>query len=136
MKPVFVDTSGLIAIGNTRDAFHQSATELLRDLVAEKRRFITTNAVVIEFANAFSRAESKRLAIRVLDLLEKSDSWKVLIVDALLMKKSVERFKQMHDKNWSLVDCISMIVATDEGSTEVFTNDHHFEQAGFKILLK
>ncbi len=29
MTPVFVDTSALIAIGNTRDAFHQTATAFL-----------------------------------------------------------------------------------------------------------
>jgi predicted nucleic acid-binding protein len=40
------------------------------------------------------------------------------------------------DKWWSLTDCISFIVMQQEGLTEALTTDHHFEQAGFKILLK
>ena len=42
----------------------------------------------------------------------------------------------MKDKEWGLVDCTSIIVARDMGITEIFTTDHHFEQAGFTILLK
>ena len=52
------------------------------------------------------------------------------------MKKGISRFKQMSDKDWSVVDCISMIMAEESDITEIFTNDHHFEQAGFTILLK
>ena len=73
MKPIFVGTSALIAIGNTRDAFHQTAATLLKDMVIAQNNFVTTNAVILEFANAFSRAEHKRLAIRVLDLIEENN---------------------------------------------------------------
>jgi hypothetical protein len=39
------------------------------------------------------------------------------------------------DKTWGLVDCASFVVMQDEGITEAFTNDRHFEQAGFTTLL-
>lgn len=42
----------------------------------------------------------------------------------------------MSDKDWGLVDCTSIIVAKNLGISEIFTTDHHFEQAGFQILLK
>jgi len=35
------------------------------------------------------------------------------------------------DKEWSLVDCSSMVVMARRGIAEAFTSDHHFEQAGF-----
>jgi predicted nucleic acid-binding protein len=35
-----------------------------------------------------------------------------------------------------LTDCISFVVMEDEELTEALTGDHHFEQAGFTILLK
>jgi predicted nucleic acid-binding protein len=40
------------------------------------------------------------------------------------------------DKSYSLVDCISMHTMRQIGLTEVLTNDHHFTQEGFIILIK
>jgi len=42
----------------------------------------------------------------------------------------------MTDKEWSLIDCISIIIAEEFRITDIFSNDHHFEQAGFNILMK
>jgi predicted nucleic acid-binding protein len=36
----------------------------------------------------------------------------------------------------SLTDCISFVVMMDLGITDALTADHHFEQAGFRALLK
>lgn len=40
------------------------------------------------------------------------------------------------DKDWSLTDCISFVVMEQHGISEALTADHHFEQAGFTVLLK
>lgn len=32
-------------------------------------------------------------------------------------------------------DCISFVVMQDHGLSEALTADHHFDQAGFKVLL-
>ena len=39
------------------------------------------------------------------------------------------------DKGYSLVDCISMGTMKKLGIRQVLTNDHHFEQEGFAILI-
>ena len=39
------------------------------------------------------------------------------------------------DKEYSLVDCVSMQVMRREGLTEALTNDHHFVQEGFHIAF-
>jgi predicted nucleic acid-binding protein len=41
-----------------------------------------------------------------------------------------------HDKAWSLTDCTSFVVMRQHRLTEALTTDHHFEQAGFKMLLR
>jgi predicted nucleic acid-binding protein len=39
------------------------------------------------------------------------------------------------DKDWSLTDCLSVIVMERRPLTEALTTDHHFEQAGMKALM-
>ena len=56
MKPVFVDTSALIALGNSRDKYHNQSKKVFKELVISKREFFTTNAVILELTNAFSGA--------------------------------------------------------------------------------
>jgi hypothetical protein len=136
MNSIFVDTSALIAIGNARDQYHNQAKTILKELILTKRQFITTNAVILELTNAFSAVRYKPLAIRLIELVKTSEDWQIITIDELLMDKGIEKFKQVTDKDWGLVDCISMIIAKDLGITEIFTNDHHFEQAGFINLLK
>jgi predicted nucleic acid-binding protein len=45
-------------------------------------------------------------------------------------------YEQRSDKAYSLVDCISMTTMRRHGISEVLTNDHHFTQEGFKVVLK
>jgi len=45
-------------------------------------------------------------------------------------------FKQRKDKEWGLVDCLSFIVMQNRGITDALTADTHFQQAGFRALLK
>jgi predicted nucleic acid-binding protein len=35
-----------------------------------------------------------------------------------------------------LTDGISFVIMQERGITEALTSDHHFEQAGFMVLLK
>ena len=39
------------------------------------------------------------------------------------------------DKGYSLTDCISMETMRREGLAEALTDDHHFEQEGFRTLF-
>jgi predicted nucleic acid-binding protein len=45
-------------------------------------------------------------------------------------------FAARPDKEWSLTDCISFVALNERGIIDALTNDHHFEQADFRILLK
>ncbi len=136
MKPVFVDTSALIALGNQRDLFHVKAHEVKSVYVEAKRKFITTSLVVVEFCNTFSGFRFRKTAVEMVESIYQSDKWIYIDVDKELMDSGFERYKKMKDKEWGLVDCISIVVAEDFGLTEIFTNDSHFEQASFQILLK
>jgi uncharacterized protein len=136
MTPVFVDTSALIAIGNRNDSFHSKAIEINNQLKKENRPFVTTNAILFEFGNTFSCGSSREVAIRMIETIEQSKKWNLITTDEIAIKKGLELFKKANDKEWGLVDCISIYLAKEIGITEIFSTDHHFEQAGLSILLK
>ena len=52
-----------------------------------------------------------------------------------LFDAGVALYHSRTDKDWSLTDCISFVVMSQHGITGALTGDHHFEQAGFKVLL-
>ena len=136
MKLIFVDTSALIAIGNKRDSFHVQAIKIRNELKHDNTHFIITNAVLLEFGNAFSSTFLKPVAIKFIEAIKQSSKWNCIMIEDDLMEKGFELYKKVHDKDWGLVDCMSIIVAKNMNITEVFTTDHHFEQAEFNILLK
>jgi len=136
IKPVFFDTSALIATGNKHDAFHLDALRIRNDLKRRERYFVTTSAILYEFGSAFSATGLRPTAIKMIEAIRQSKKWKCIQIDNELFNKGFELYKQVKDKEWGLVDCTSIIVARDMGIMEVFTADHHFEQAGFTILLK
>jgi predicted nucleic acid-binding protein len=35
-----------------------------------------------------------------------------------------------------MIDCMSIVVMQDQGLKEALTNDKHFQQAGFRALLR
>jgi len=61
---------------------------------------------------------------------------KIFEAEKQLFEAGFALFRDRPDKEWSLTDCISFVVMKQEGLTEALTRDHHFEQAGFKSLLK
>ena len=50
--------------------------------------------------------------------------------------KGLEFYANRLDKEYSLTDCVSMNVMKSEDVSQVLSNDHHFEQEGFQILIK
>jgi hypothetical protein len=56
-------------------------------------------------------------------------------VDTPLLKKGIALYRSRLDKEWSLTDCISMVVMQEQGLSEAVTADHHFAQAGYRASL-
>jgi uncharacterized protein len=136
MTRVFVDTAALVALGNRQDQWHPQAVKVSRQLTLSGCRFVTTDAVLLEVGNTFSRAAYKSVALRLIEVARRSPRWECLEVDRDLFDRGLTLFRKMSDKDWSLTDSISVVVASDHGIHQVFTTDHHFTQAGLQILLR
>jgi predicted nucleic acid-binding protein len=53
-----------------------------------------------------------------------------------LFYRAFDLFRERKDKSWGLIDCISFVVMKEHAVEEALTNDQHFEQAGYKALMR
>jgi len=132
-KPIFVDTSYFLALLNSHDEFHQRAT-IAADQVDAK--LITTDAVLTEIGNALAKSQWRELAVDTLNDLRDDEDVEILSISSEVFSKALNFYSSRMDKEWGLTDCISFVVMEDRKLTDALTTDHHFEQAGFKSLLR
>ena len=134
-EPVLVDTWAIIALSNNRDAMHQRVTEISQQLTDEGRPLVTTDWILAEFLGFAARPPNHEAAVRVVDRLRQSAWIEVVPATREQWEEGFQLYGERLDKSWSLVDCISIWLCQRLGINEVFTADHHFEQAGLKILV-
>lgn len=132
-KPLFIDTSYILALVNTRDEFHLQAKNVA-DQVDDK--LITTEAVLTEVGNALAKPQWREIAVETLEDMRSDDDVEILSVDSELFSKALKFYSSRIDKEWGLTDCISFVVMKDRKLKDALTSDHHFEQAGFQALLR
>lgn len=132
-SPTFVDTHFVVALTNERDAHHRAALALADEF--EGQPLLTTTAVLLEISNALARG-GKRRAIQVLDELMTSEELTVVQLTEQLFDRAYGLYREHRDKDWGLVDCVSFVVMQEDQISDALTNDRHFEQAGFKPLLR
>jgi uncharacterized protein len=136
MNEVFLDTSFAIALSSVTDQNHLQAVKLANQIEINKTRLVTTQAILLEIGNALSKQRYRAAAIQLLESLETDSSIEVVLLINSLYRSAFNLFKQRKDKEWGLVDCISFIVMQNRGITDALTADIHFQQAGFRALLR
>jgi predicted nucleic acid-binding protein len=133
MNPVFLDTVGLIAVWDKTDQWHAGAKAAYEVLLAEARPLMTTHLVLCECGNAAARRPYRADVKTLRDFL---------IQENLLIEPTPEEI----DQAWAayergeagqagIVDHVSFAVMRRLGLTEAFTNDKHFQAAGFAVLF-
>ncbi len=100
-------------------------------------RLVTTDSVLTELANFFAEygeVMRRKVALAIRSVLsdEEVEVWsesRQTFLDGLML------YESRSDKAYSLTDCIAMNVMRKRGITDVLTNDTHFTQEGFHVLL-
>ena len=136
MRTVFADTHYWLAVTNPRDAWAETARTVRAQL--GRVRLVTTDGVLTELLAAVCRAgpvARRRTALAVGAILTDPDV-RVIPPSRESFLLALERYERREDKSYSLTDCRSMNVIDAEGIVEVLTNDHHFEQEGYAILMR
>lgn len=128
----FADTSYFLALLNTRDAYHDSALGYALD---PDLRLTVSEFVFLELGNAMALSVGRGRFLGVLNYLRTHTNVAIVPLSSELFQKGEKLFADRHDKEWSLTDCISFVVMKEKKLTDALTSDHHFAQAGFKVLL-
>ena len=118
---------------NATDELHALAIELLATY--RLTELWTTEAVLIELGNGLASA-NRGDAARFIESAYEDPSMHVVSSDSELVQRALRLYSQRSDKQWGMTDCISFIVMGDYQITDALTADHHFEQAGFNLLMK
>jgi uncharacterized protein len=133
MKAVFGDTVYFLALVNPADQLHRRALAMNRE---HPMPLVTTEWVLTEVGDALSQPPHRTRFSRLLELLRRQADVEVVPASSALFQRGCALHAQRPDKEWSLTDCISFLVMEERELTEALTSDHHFEQAGFSVLLK
>jgi uncharacterized protein len=133
MRRAFADTFYFLALLDSREERHPEAAEASRD---PELRLVTTEWVLTEFGDAYCHPKDRADFVALCRSLINHPRVRIVAADTRLFQCGVDLYAQRLDKEWSLTDCLSFVVMTEEGITQALTGDKHFEQAGFTALLK
>ncbi len=133
MKAVFADTSFYLALLNDNDQYNAIARNVSALVTG---RMMTTAWVLTEVADALSKPGHREIAAQFLSILRSDNRVLIEPADDDLFEQGLQLYTVRKDKHWSLTDCISFIVMDRYNLKDALSADHHFEQAGFVILMK
>jgi predicted nucleic acid-binding protein len=132
---VFADSVYWIAQINPEDQWHQEA------VAAKKRRpdadLVTTEDVLVEVLTYFGGRgpDVRQTAARVTRAILEDPAVEVIPHTSDTFMEGLELYEARLDKSYSMVDCMSMQVMRKRDLNDVLTNDQHFSQEGFTVLL-
>jgi predicted nucleic acid-binding protein len=133
MIPVFADTSYYIALFYQGDSGHDAAFRFSREDV---RPVLLTDFILVELANSLCRGGGRQLFVDLVGNLRSDPSVTIIPASRALLDAGLRLYAQRKDKDWSLTDCTSFVAMRQHRLTDALTADHHFEQAGFNVLLR
>lgn len=133
---LFLDTAFAIALANTSDLLHERALDLADQLETTGTRLITTHAVVLEIGNALASLRYRAAGILLLTAMAADPKVEIVALSTELYDQAFQLYAQRPDKEWSLTDCVSFVVMQERGLTAALTSDRHFQQAGYRALLR
>ena len=133
---VFVDAGGWIALAVPSDSLHARAVAVFSQVLQHNSVLVTTEPVLFETFDALSDGRVRHLAPVLRTSLLKLRVLEVVGVDEIARENALNFYQSRLDKEWSLTDCFSFVLMQQRGISQAIAFDHHFEQAGFRALLR
>jgi predicted nucleic acid-binding protein len=138
MNELFADSGYWIALYNHNDRLHGVALLLSKKYFETRAPIITSEMVFVEVLNHFSKfgERVRRDVVSFISRLSFDPLITVIAQTSEQFRQAAAFYAQMDDKSWSLTDCASFLIMHEHDIREALTYDKHFEQAGFKALLR
>jgi len=136
VKLVFADTLYWGAALHPNDQYRAQAV-CAREALGEIR-LVTTDEVLTELLDGLAQrgAHLREMAARAVRRIMDDRRVTVHPQSRESFLAGLRLYEQRNDKGYSLVDCISMTTMRRQGILEILTNDHHFMQEGFRVVLR
>jgi predicted nucleic acid-binding protein len=136
MRGVFADAGYWVAIANLKDSLHAKAVAAAGRL--GQCRIVTSEMVLVEVLNGFAECGSHlRTKAAELVLAANADpDIEVVPQTPELFRDALALYQNRVDKSWSLTDCASFLIMDRREIEEALTHDRHFEQRGYRVLLR
>jgi|ERR1051325_391544 predicted nucleic acid-binding protein len=134
MREYFVDAWFMIAVLDRSDAHHPQAVRL-GDRIKRLPAALVTHEAVFTEVLAYFCDDGAQARERAVNMVRRSQAlWTVVSIDRDLFDAALDLYAARPDKEYSLTDCMSMVVMREQRIEHVLTNDHHFRQEGFTVL--
>jgi uncharacterized protein len=130
---IFADTFYFLALLNQDDAAHNKARAVSEQLTDP---IVTTAWVLTEVGDALAAPNLRHIFLRLVQALRADSNTTIVPPTQTLFDVGLKLYAERSDHGWTLTDCISFVVMRQQDITEALTGDHHFEQAGFRALLR
>ena len=132
---LFVDTSALVALANSKDKHNVSAVEFREKLRSSSSRatlLIISNYVFDETITLLRVRIGHAYAISFGKSLKDSELFRIHWLTPEVDELAWDIFVKYSDKDYSYTDCTSFALMKAEGIDTVFGYDDHFRQFGFQ----
>ena len=133
VAPVFLDTVGLIALWDTDDQWHSGAEAAYLKIVAQRRTALTSTFVLLECGNTAARRTFRKDVFALREILERRNELLVPTEDD--WRNAWAAYDRGEAGQAGIVDHVSFVLMRRIGIAEAFTNDRHFQAAGFATLF-
>ncbi len=130
---IFVDSGALFPIFNPRDAHHEEAQVILKNLLSVRNTLVTSNFVMAETHALMLARVGRARAFRFLQGLERSTT----VVERVTEgdeRRALEILARYDDKDFTYTDATSFAVMERLRMDTAFAFDRHFSQYGFRTL--
>jgi len=119
-----------------RDSSHAQARERVGKLLESGTGLVLTDYIVDEACTLAKVRAGSDAALRLLEIVERSRAIEMLWIGIEHFEAAKAFFRRHADHGYSFTDCTSFVVMDKLRIRDALTSDHHFPEAGFRILLK
>jgi predicted nucleic acid-binding protein len=137
MQLVFADTGYWLALLLPRDELHGRAKAAGQEFLQDAT-IVTSDLVIVEVLSYLHdhSIELRRKAFAVFSSFRSTSQVEIVPSTPSLLDEAGRLYTTSADKEWSFTDCVSFAIMTRRNIRDALAHDHHFEQAGFRALLR